>query len=179
MHEEGNKIRKLMVVVAAVLCGSFLFAADFERGTMVYVAEKTVKFKSSTGLFAKTVATVSYGDIVTIVEGGAKFSRVEFGEATGWIKNTALSAQQVVTENNPTVRQSAEELARAAKEAATTTADSAKDALSSASDSLKKVGEESSKAADEVKGAATDIAGRLKEAVQGIKAAFSGSEQGE
>lgn len=31
MYEEGNKIRKLMVAVAAVLCGSFLFAADFEE----------------------------------------------------------------------------------------------------------------------------------------------------
>ena len=31
MHEEGNTMRKLMVVVAAVLCGSFLFAADFEK----------------------------------------------------------------------------------------------------------------------------------------------------
>ena len=48
-------MKKLMMIIAAMLCSVALFAAEFETGKKVYVAEETAVFKSSAGPFAKTV----------------------------------------------------------------------------------------------------------------------------
>ncbi len=167
--KEVASMRKLVVIVMAALCCAALSAAEFEKDTKAYVAEKTAKLKSSVGLFAKTVATVTYGDVATVIQGGAKQTQVQIGKAIGWIENSALTAKEIAKENDMSVRESAEELARAAKEAAAAVGAVLKD-------DLQKFGEESGKAAGEVKEATADMAGRLKEAAKGFADAFSDSE---
>ena len=162
-------MKKLMMIVMAALCCAALSAAEFERDTKAYVAEKTAKLKSSAGLFAKTVATVTYGDVVTVLQSGAKQTQVQIDKVTGWIENYALTAQKIAKENDMYVRESAEELARAAKETAVAVGAVLKD-------DFQKLGEESGKAAGEVKEATADMAGRLKEAAKGFADAFSESE---
>lgn len=160
--------KRVMIVMAAVCCAA-LSAAEFEKDTKAYVAEKTAKLKSSAGLFARTVATVTYGDVATIIESGAKQTQVQIGKVTGWIENSALTAKEIAKENDMSVRESAEELARAAKEAAAAVGAVLKD-------DFQKLGEESGKAAGEVRDATADMAGRLKEAAKGFADAFSESE---
>lgn len=160
--------KRVMIIMAAVCCAA-LSAAEFEKDTKAYVAEKTAKLKSSAGLFARTVATVTYGDVATIIESGAKQTQVQIGKVTGWIENSALTAKEIAKENDMSVRESAEELARAAKEAAAAVGAVLKD-------DFQKLGEESGKAAGEVKDATADMAGRLKEAAKGFADAFSESE---
>lgn len=162
-------MRKLMMIVMAAVCCAALSAAEFEKDTKAYVAEKTAKLKSSAGLFARTVATVTYGDVATIIESGAKQTQVQIGKVTGWIENSALTAKEIAKENDMSVRESAEELARAAKEAAAAVGAVLKD-------DFQKLGKESGKAAGEVKDASADMAGRLKEAAKGFADAFSESE---
>ncbi|MDE5797733.1 MAG: hypothetical protein K2H73_01705 [Treponemataceae bacterium] len=162
-------MRKLMTIVMAAVCCAALSAAEFEKDTKAYVAEKTAKLKSSAGLFARTVATVTYGDVATIIESGAKQTQVQIGKVTGWIENSALTAKEIAKENDMSVRESAEELARAAKEAAAAVGAVLKD-------DFQKLGEESGKAAGEVRDATVDMAGRLKEAAKGFADAFSESE---
>lgn len=160
--------KRVMMVLAAVCCAA-LSAAEFEKDTKAYVAEKTAKLKSSAGLFAKTVATVTYGDVATIIESGAKQTQVQIGKAIGWIENSALTAKEIAKENDLSVRESAEELARAAKEAAQAVGAVLKD-------DFQKFGEEGGKAAGEVKDATADMAGRLKEAAKGFADAFGNAE---
>lgn len=160
--------KRVMIIMAAVCCAA-LSAAEFEKDTKAYVAEKTAKLKSSAGLFARTVATVTYGDVATIIESGAKQTQVQIGKVTGWIENSALTAKEIAKENDMSVRESAEELARAAKEAAAAVGAVLKD-------DFQKLGEESGKAAGEVRDATADMAGRLKEAAKGFADAFSESE---
>lgn len=160
--------KRVMMVMAAVCCAA-LSAAEFEKDTKAYVAEKTAKLKSSAGLFAKTVATVTYGDVATIIESGAKQTQVQIGKAIGWIENSALTAKEIAKENDLSVRESAEELARAAKEAAQAVGAVLKD-------DFQKFGEEGGKAAGEVKDATADMAGRLKEAAKGFADAFGNAE---
>ncbi|MDE5614959.1 MAG: hypothetical protein K2I74_10000 [Treponemataceae bacterium] len=162
-------MKKLMIIVMAAVCCAALSAAEFEKDTKAYVAEKTAKLKSSAGLFAKTVATVTYGDVATIIESGAKQTQVQIGKVTGWIENSALTAKEIAKENDMSVRESAEELARAAKEAAAAVGAVLKD-------DFQKLGEEGGKAAGEVRDATADMAGRLKEAAKGFADAFSESE---
>lgn len=162
-------MRKLVMIVMATVCCAALSAAEFEKDTKAYVAEKTAKLKSSAGLFARTVATVTYGDVATIIESGAKQTQVQIGKVTGWIENSALTAKEIAKENDMSVRESAEELARAAKEAAAAVGAVLKD-------DFQKLGKESGKAAGEVKDASADMAGRLKGAVKGFADAFSESE---
>lgn len=160
--------KRVMIIMAAVCCAA-LSAAEFEKDTKAYVAEKTAKLKSSAGLFAKTVATVTYGDVATIIESGAKQTQVQIGKAIGWIENSALTAKEIAKENDLSVRESAEELARAAKEAAQAVGAVLKD-------DFQKFGEEGGKAAGEVKDATADMAGRLKEAAKGFADAFGNAE---
>ena len=162
-------MKKLMIIAMAALCCAALSAAEFEKDTKAYVAEKTAKLKSSAGLFARTVATVTYGDVATIIQSGAKQTQVQIGKVTGWIENSALTAKEIAKENDMSVRESAEELARAAKEAAAAVGAVLKD-------DFQKLGEESGKAAGEVRDATVDMAGRLKEAAKGFADAFSESE---
>lgn len=162
-------MRKLVMIVMVAVCCAALSAAEFEKDTKAYVAEKTAKLKSSAGLFARTVATVTYGDVATIIESGAKQTQVQIGKVTGWIENSALTAKEIAKENDMSVRESAEELARAAKEAAAAVGAVLKD-------DFQKLGKESGKAAGEVKDASADMAGRLKEAAKGFADAFSESE---
>lgn len=162
-------MRKVIMIIVAAACCAALSAEDFEKDTKAYVAEKTAKLKSSAGLFAKTVATVTYGDVATVIESGAKQTQVQIGKAIGWIENSALTAKEIAKENDMSVRESAEELARAAKEAAEAVGAVLKD-------DVQKLSGQSEKAADEIKDAAADIADRLKDAAKGFADAFSDPE---
>ena len=162
-------MKKFIAVLATAICCAGLFAASFEKGAKVYVADKTAKVKASTGLFAKTVATAEYGDVATVLKSESKKTQVQLGNTTGWIANSALTTKKIVKTNGSAVLASTEELALAAKGNIKAAETATENALTDASADIKKVGEESEKAATDVKNAATDAADKIKDAAKELK----------
>jgi len=91
-------------------------AAQAKKGGTMYVAVKTVALKASTGAFAGTTATLTYGEKVTILQIDGKNAEIKSTEnpsITGWTATANLSAKQVVTGVTSTA--SAKEISLAGK----------------------------------------------------------------
>lgn len=155
-------MKKLISLFSVLVCCAGLFASSFEKGATAYVSEKAAKVKASTGLFAKTVATAEYGDVVTVLKSESKKTQVKIGNTTGWIANSALTTKKIVKANGSAVLASTEELALAAKGNIKATADAT-------GEQIKAIGEESEKAAEDVKNAAVDAAEKVKDAAKELK----------
>jgi len=103
-----------------VLC-LILFVAGFasaqaKKGGTMYVAVKTTTLKASTGAFANTTATLTYGEKVTIIQIDGKNAEIKSTgtpSMTGWTPLANLSAKQVVTGTSSTA--SAKEISLAGK----------------------------------------------------------------
>jgi len=106
-------MKKHILLVLALFSLTALFAANFEKGAKVYVADKTAKVKSSSGWFASTVATVEYGDVCTVLESKSSKTQVEVNGKTGWISNSSLTSKKIAKENS--VLDSIDSLALAGK----------------------------------------------------------------
>jgi hypothetical protein len=107
--------RVILMFVLVLLTAGFL-AAQASRGGTMYVAVKTAALKSSTGFFASTKGTLSYGDRVTILQISGKNAEVRSAansSVSGWVATANLSAKQIVSGNTNTA--SAKEVALAGK----------------------------------------------------------------
>ena len=90
-----------------------LFVCTVAFSQTHYVAVKSAVLKSSTGIFAGNVGSLSLGDTVTLVSESGKWSQVRAGNLTGWIQSNELSTRRVITTNTTGV--SASEVALAGK----------------------------------------------------------------
>ncbi|MDR3248155.1 MAG: SH3 domain-containing protein [Treponema sp.] len=106
----------LLAVMAVVLTAAA--AAQVSKGQTVYVTAKSLPIKSSTGFFAKTVATLSYGDAVTVLSVNGKWAEVRSGNSrtgvSGWTAQTNLTTKRV-TATGGTGSASSREVAMAGK----------------------------------------------------------------
>ena len=104
----------LLICLGLVLIG--LVAAQVSRGGTLYAATRTVSLKSSTGIFARTVGTLNYGDRVTVLQVSGKWVEVQStanSALRGWTQSANMSARQIVSGN--TTSASASEIALAGK----------------------------------------------------------------
>ena len=93
-------MKKHMLILLVLFSLAATFAASFEKGAKVYVADKTAKVKSSTGWFASTVTTAEYGDVCTVLESKSNKTQVEVNGKTGWISNSSLTSKKIAKENS-------------------------------------------------------------------------------
>ena len=108
-------MKRLMFIFSLTLFITGLAAAQTTGSTM-YVATKTTALKSSTGFFARTNATLNYGDRVTVLRVSGKFVEVRSAansSLTGWTPAANLSTRQLVSGNTSSV--TASEVALAGK----------------------------------------------------------------
>lgn len=106
------------LIVAGSLCLLIAAAAGAQdtRGGTMYVGTKSAALKSSTGFFARTQATLSYGAQVTVLQVNGKWREVRSSSNTsqrGWTAAANLTAKRVVSGN--TGGASAREVALAGK----------------------------------------------------------------
>jgi hypothetical protein len=110
-------MKKIIVMCSLWLCITFVVSAQVFRGGTLYAAAKSVALKSSTGFFARTNGTLSYGDQVTVLQVNGKWVEVRSIPApslSGWTASSNLSAKRVVAVGN-TNSASASEIGLAGK----------------------------------------------------------------
>jgi uncharacterized protein YgiM (DUF1202 family) len=91
-------VKKLLIVMAGLLIAGTV-AAQAARGSTQYVAAKTVALKSSTGFFASTRGTLSYGAAVTVLQVKGKWVEVRSAanaSLSGWIAVSSLTSKRIV-----------------------------------------------------------------------------------
>lgn len=88
-------MKKHIFMILTLFSMTALFAASFEKGARVYVADKSAKVKSSTSFFASTVTTVAYGDVCTVLESKSSKTQVQVNGKTGWISNSSLTTKKI------------------------------------------------------------------------------------
>ena len=109
-------MKRLIITFCFVMFICQLAAAQVLRGGTLYVATKTVAIKSSTGFFARTNATLNYGDRVTVLQVSGKWVEVRSVEKpslSGWTASANMTAKQVVAGSSTTA--TASEVALAGK----------------------------------------------------------------
>jgi uncharacterized protein YgiM (DUF1202 family) len=106
--------RKLFIIFLALFITGFA-AAQIGPGRTVYVAVKNVTLKSSTGLLATTVATLNYGDEVTVKQTDGKYVEVTTPDSsfTGWTVSANFTTKKVIAGSAAST--SAKEFAMAGK----------------------------------------------------------------
>jgi uncharacterized membrane protein len=95
-------MKKIFVLMIMCLAAVGFLSAQVAKGDTLYVSVKTVKLKSSTGLFASNKGTLNYGDAVTVLQVSGKYVEVQSGANSslkGWIASSTLSAKQVVLDS--------------------------------------------------------------------------------
>jgi SH3-like domain-containing protein len=83
-----------------------------DRGIIRFVSVQSTTIKESTGFFARELGNLSLGDEVILIGENGKWSRIRFGNLTGWVTSTSLSARRIVASGT---NASATELALAGK----------------------------------------------------------------
>ncbi|MCL2265663.1 MAG: SH3 domain-containing protein [Treponema sp.] len=109
-------MKKVMFIFCLVLFITGIAAAQVSTGGTLYVSVKNVAIKSSTGFFAATRGTLSYGDRVTVLRVDGRFVEIRSAAnstLTGWTASANLSAKQVVPGTSSTA--TAREVALAGK----------------------------------------------------------------
>jgi hypothetical protein len=107
-------MKRLILTALFCLSAAGLFAQRV--GSTMYVNVNSASLKSSTGFFASTTGTVSYGDQVSILAVNGKWSQVRAAarNATGWIASASLTTKRISTQGNA-ANASAREIALAGK----------------------------------------------------------------
>ena len=109
-------MKKLCVLCGLCLCVAGAAAAQDMRGGIMYVTAKSTALKSSTGFFARTQATLSYGAEVRILQINGKWREVQSALQSGqrgWTAAANLTAKRIVS--GSTTSASAREVALAGK----------------------------------------------------------------
>jgi uncharacterized protein YgiM (DUF1202 family) len=115
MHEVFMK--KIFVLLGLCLLIAGTVSAQVVKGGTLYAAAKTVPLKSSTGFFAKTNGTLSYGDSVTVLQVNGKWVEVRYSgrsAISGWTQSANMSAKRILASSG-TGSASASEIAMAGK----------------------------------------------------------------
>ena len=107
-------MKRLFLIALICLSASALFAQKV--GDTNYINVKSASLKSSTGFFASTTATVSYGDEVKILALSGNYAQIRttVGNKTGWIAKASLTSKRISTSGS-TANASAREIALAGK----------------------------------------------------------------
>jgi uncharacterized protein YgiM (DUF1202 family) len=85
-----------LITLGVLISGGI--SAQFARGSTVYVAAKTVKVKSSTGFFAGTRGTLSYGAQVRILQVKGNWSEIQSvsgNSLSGWVNTSNLTSKRI------------------------------------------------------------------------------------
>jgi hypothetical protein len=109
-------MKRSLLMFCLVLFVTGFASAQAKKGGTMYVSVKTAALKASTGAFAATTGTLTYGEKVTIVQingNNAEVKSAATPSMTGWIPMANLSAKQVVTGTSSTA--SAKEISLAGK----------------------------------------------------------------
>jgi len=109
-------MKRMMIAFCLILFITGMVSAQVSRGGTLYVANRTVTLKSSTGFFASNRGTLNYGDRVTVIQVSGRFVEVRSAtnaSITGWTASANLTTRQVVSGNTSTA--SAREVALAGK----------------------------------------------------------------
>jgi uncharacterized protein YgiM (DUF1202 family) len=110
-------MKKFFVLLGLCFFIAVTVSAQVVKGGILYAAAKSVQLKSSTGFFAKTNGTLSYGDSVTVLQVKGKWVEVRYsGRSTisGWTQSANMSAKRVLASSG-TGSASANEIAMAGK----------------------------------------------------------------
>jgi uncharacterized protein YgiM (DUF1202 family) len=105
----------MLVSLVVFLAGAA--AAQVSRGNTAYVSAKTIKVKSSTGFFAGSRGTLSYGAQVTVLQIQGKWAEIRSTGSpsiTGWIASSNLTTRRISASGSGTSA-SAGEIALAGK----------------------------------------------------------------
>jgi uncharacterized protein YgiM (DUF1202 family) len=85
----------LITLAALYICGAY---AQFAPGSTVYVAAKTLKVKASTGFFAGTRGTLSYGAQVRVLQVKGNWSEIQSlggNSLRGWVNTSNLTSKRI------------------------------------------------------------------------------------
>jgi uncharacterized protein YgiM (DUF1202 family) len=105
-----------MVLFALCLSIAGTAAAQVRSGGTVYVASKSVDLKSSSGPFASSRGTLSYGDKVTVLQVDGKWAEVRTTSEpsiSGWTSTANLTSKRIIAGND--ISASATEISLAGK----------------------------------------------------------------
>ncbi|MBR4463847.1 MAG: hypothetical protein IKS40_04485 [Treponema sp.] len=172
-------MKKHIFMILTLFSMTVLFAASFEKGARVYVADKSAKVKSSTSIFASTVTTVAYGDVCTVLESKSSKTQVQVNGKTGWISNSSLTTKKI--DSGDQILSSIDNLALAGKglkaateedftKAGKKIKEDVKDATEKSKDAAKEAGDKAKSSLEESVNAAKDSAkDTLKDAKKNLK----------
>jgi len=109
-------MKRVLFVFCLVLIITGIATAQMARGGTLYVSVREVDLKSSTGVFATSTGTLSYGASVTVLQVSGRFVEVrstENASLTGWAASADMSTRRVVAGTTGTA--TAREVALAGK----------------------------------------------------------------
>jgi len=107
---------KKIFIISFVFFIAVLAEAQVGAGRTMFVMTKTVQLKASTARLAGTVATLNYGDQITVVQVDGKFAEVvsvENPALSGWSALDNFTTKKIIAGNTATA--SAKEIALAGK----------------------------------------------------------------
>ena len=109
-------MRKHICLITVLLLSFSLFAAE---PVTMYVASQKGLLKARATTNSKTITTLSYGDVVTIISTKGKWSEVAVksnstANTQGWVLSASLTKKKIVANTNK-VSANAKELALAGK----------------------------------------------------------------
>jgi uncharacterized protein YgiM (DUF1202 family) len=111
-------MKRTIIVCGLLVCIAIAASAQVaKKGGTMYAAAKSVALKSSTGFFASTRGTLSYGDQVTVLQVSGKWVEVRSvsnSSLSGWTASANLSSKRITAAGNASSA-SAREVALAGK----------------------------------------------------------------
>ncbi|MCL2792417.1 MAG: hypothetical protein FWD87_04930 [Spirochaetaceae bacterium] len=98
-------MKKAIIALGLIMFVCGLVGAQANRGGTMFVATRTVDLKAGTGFFARTNATLNYGDAVTVLQVSGKWIEVRSAlnpSLNGWTATANLTARQIVPSSGTT-----------------------------------------------------------------------------
>jgi hypothetical protein len=110
-------MKRVLILVSFAFFLTGAAAAQVSRGNTAYVTAKTIQVKSSTGFFAGSRGTLSYGAQVAVLQVNGKWAEIRSAGSpsiTGWIASSNLTTRRI-TASGAGTSASAGEIALAGK----------------------------------------------------------------
>jgi len=96
-------MKKTILLCVLIGCITYAAAAQVAKGGTLYTAVKSVALKSSTGFFANTTGSLSYGDQVTVLQVNGKWVEVRSvakPSVSGWTATANMSTKRIIVSGN-------------------------------------------------------------------------------
>ncbi|MDR0877560.1 MAG: SH3 domain-containing protein [Treponema sp.] len=93
-------MKKVLLLFVCFLLLAGTVSAQVKKGGTLYASAKSVALKSSTGFFAKTQGTLSYGEQVTVLQVNGKWVQVQSitgARASGWTASSNLTSKRITS----------------------------------------------------------------------------------